>query len=212
MIAITDILCGICGNICNKPMDVGCKECHLYCDACLQEYMTNENSKKGGQLICISCNDENVKIDKQNIKYNGFAEKSINKLKVQCPYSSNVQEGPKTKGGDIAAPEEKKKDNYDEGMNVEDTRQKSHFDQGSSQYCSWVGTFGELFSHVTKACKFRKMFNKIECQYYQYGCTELIKESEMDKHMRDNAMRHLELKMDYNINNILNQQLKQKVN
>ena len=89
-------------------MDVGCDKSHLYCNPCLQEYITNENAKKGGQLTCISCKDESIKIDKQMIVHNKFAEKQINKLKVQCPYSSNVQEGPKTKGGNIAQVEEKK--------------------------------------------------------------------------------------------------------
>ena len=188
-----DILCGICNNICNKPMDVGCEKAHVYCEPCLNEYIQNESSKKGN-ITCIACKDKSVIIDKQMIIHNKFAEKQINKLNVQCPYSNKVQTK-KTKGSDD---KEQKQIDYDEGMNVEDTRQKD-----DDKYCKWTGLFGQLLDHINNECKFKKMFNKIQCEYYKYGCNQEIKESEIDKHMEENKMKHLELKMDYRINEIL---------
>ena len=76
-----DFLCVICQCICNTPMDIGCKNGHIYCKLCLKSFFESSTNAK-----CPQCQDN---VNRYSIRINHFALRLLLKLKILCPFNAH---------------------------------------------------------------------------------------------------------------------------
>ena len=55
--------------------------------------------------------------------------------------------------------------------------------------CSWMGTFGELLTHLRSECP----LEYVECPYRQLGCTKPIRRKDMASHLASAALQHMSM-------------------
>ncbi|SAM05563.1 hypothetical protein [Absidia glauca] len=67
-----ELLCGLCGDILDDPMQVHCSEDHMFCRTCLANYHT---------ASCPSCMEP---IEKATFQLSKFVKRQISRLRVRC--------------------------------------------------------------------------------------------------------------------------------
>ena len=67
-----------CQCVCREPTDISCKNEHMFCKECLNQYFGNNVARKS----CPNCQESGL--SKRNIRPSGFARRVINALKVKC--------------------------------------------------------------------------------------------------------------------------------
>eukprot|EP01084_Bolivina_argentea_P018097 33739_1 len=77
-----DFMCVICQCICSTPMDIGCKNGHIYCKQCLNSFFATQSN---GQ--CPQCTDN---VSRYGTRINHFALRLLLKLKIFCPFSTEM--------------------------------------------------------------------------------------------------------------------------
>ncbi|CEG65059.1 hypothetical protein RMATCC62417_01927 [Rhizopus microsporus] len=74
-----ELLCGICQDVLDEPIQVHCPEDHLFCSKCIQKHIETENTCP----LCFTA------IDKTSFQLSKFAQRQISRLRIQCPNHIN---------------------------------------------------------------------------------------------------------------------------
>ena len=75
-------LCGLCENVCDEPVRVGCKCGNIFCKKCLNFYLNNEKKECP---LCGGGGVEVVEAKKENMIIKGLKMKCVN-YKNNCPW------------------------------------------------------------------------------------------------------------------------------
>merc|ERR1712130_249595 len=76
-----EFICVICQCICSTPMDIGCKNGHIYCKECLNVFF---EATKNGNAQCPQCQDN---VTRFGASINRFALRLLLKQRILCPFS-----------------------------------------------------------------------------------------------------------------------------
>ncbi|ORX63024.1 hypothetical protein DM01DRAFT_1331118 [Hesseltinella vesiculosa] len=68
-----ELLCGICHDLLDNPMQVHCAEDHMFCYNCILNY---------GKSSCPSCMES---LNNSNFQLSKFAKRQISRLRIKCP-------------------------------------------------------------------------------------------------------------------------------
>ncbi|KAI8096282.1 uncharacterized protein BX664DRAFT_355666 [Halteromyces radiatus] len=71
-----ELLCGLCNDILDEPMQVHCSEDHMFCRSCLATYE---------KASCPSCLEP---LDKASFQLSKFVKRQISRLRIRCIYHS----------------------------------------------------------------------------------------------------------------------------
>ncbi|KAH8554525.1 hypothetical protein BGW37DRAFT_201566 [Umbelopsis sp. PMI_123] len=76
---ILDLICSICTDVIDGPIQVQCAEDHIYCHDCIHDYL------KKGKTHCPLCK---VELDVNLFQASKFVARQIGRLKVRCANAS----------------------------------------------------------------------------------------------------------------------------
>ncbi|KAI9280902.1 hypothetical protein BC943DRAFT_363297 [Umbelopsis sp. AD052] len=76
---ILDLICSICTDVIEGPIQVQCAEDHIYCHDCIHDYLKN------GNTLCPLCK---VELDVNLFQASKFVARQIGRLKVRCANAS----------------------------------------------------------------------------------------------------------------------------
>eukprot|EP01084_Bolivina_argentea_P039337 72698_1 len=169
-------ICVICQSVYIQATSIGCKQDHTFCRKCLFDYFKDSKYKS-----CPSCRQD--KLTKKHLRQCKNIDRILNSEKVMCllEYQKQFEE------------------------KIDDSIQ-----------CKWTGELINLSKHIIdecplymKVCKHcKKTFKryeeknhtkqcKVKCTYWSLGCKNKIKRSEIKKHMDKYNMQHLQMQVNF---------------
>ncbi|KAG2232570.1 hypothetical protein INT48_009779 [Thamnidium elegans] len=75
-----ELLCGICTDVLEDPVQVHCPEDHMFCSKCINSHV------EYGQATCPICF---TVLDKNSFQLSKFVARQIGRLRIQCCYADN---------------------------------------------------------------------------------------------------------------------------
>lgn len=75
-----ELLCGLCSDVLEDPMQVHCPEDHMFCSHCIHKYVEQ------GQTTCPLCY---TTLDKNSFQLSKFVQRQIGRLRIKCTYANN---------------------------------------------------------------------------------------------------------------------------
>ncbi|KAG2203032.1 hypothetical protein INT47_013248 [Mucor saturninus] len=75
-----ELLCGVCTDVLEDPIQVHCPEDHMFCSKCIHSHV------EYGQATCPLCF---TMLDKSTFQLSKFVTRQIGRLRIQCAYSEN---------------------------------------------------------------------------------------------------------------------------
>ncbi|KAI9261830.1 hypothetical protein EDC94DRAFT_659568 [Helicostylum pulchrum] len=75
-----ELLCGICSDVLEDPVQVHCPEDHMFCSKCINSHV------EYGQATCPICF---TVLDKNSFQLSKFVTRQIGRLRIQCFYADN---------------------------------------------------------------------------------------------------------------------------
>ncbi|KAI9274206.1 hypothetical protein BY458DRAFT_555127 [Sporodiniella umbellata] len=74
-----DLICGICQDIFDEPIQVHCPEDHMFCDRCIKQHIETQSACP----ICLTT------LDRNSFQLSKFAQRQISRIRIRCPHHSN---------------------------------------------------------------------------------------------------------------------------
>ncbi|KAI9486738.1 MAG: hypothetical protein EXX96DRAFT_53214 [Benjaminiella poitrasii] len=74
-----ELLCGICSDVLEDPIQVHCPEDHMFCSKCIQEH----GEKDTRCPICLTA------LDKNTFQLSKFVQRQVSRLRIHCAFSAN---------------------------------------------------------------------------------------------------------------------------
>ncbi|KAL7332190.1 hypothetical protein PS15p_204269 [Mucor circinelloides] len=74
-----ELLCGICSDILEDPMQVHCPEDHMFCSKCITCHVEQQSN-------CPICT---TPLDKNTFQVSKFVTRQVGRLRIKCAYSEN---------------------------------------------------------------------------------------------------------------------------
>ncbi|KAG1108283.1 hypothetical protein G6F42_016043 [Rhizopus arrhizus] len=74
-----ELLCGICSDILEDPMQVHCPEDHMFCSKCIACHVEQQSN-------CPICT---TPLDKNTFQVSKFVTRQVGRLRIKCAYSEN---------------------------------------------------------------------------------------------------------------------------
>ncbi|OBZ82315.1 E3 ubiquitin-protein ligase TRAF7 [Choanephora cucurbitarum] len=74
-----ELLCGICSDILEDPIQVHCPEDHMFCNKCIQAHVGEK--QLGTCPICLTL------LDNSSFQLSKFVQRQVGRLRIKCPYT-----------------------------------------------------------------------------------------------------------------------------
>ncbi|KAI8982346.1 hypothetical protein BDF20DRAFT_866435 [Mycotypha africana] len=74
-----ELLCGICSDVLEDPLQVHCPEDHMFCKNCIESHIKQ-------QPTCPLCM---TNLDSKSFQLSKFAQRQISRLRIKCLYADN---------------------------------------------------------------------------------------------------------------------------